>query len=77
MDPKEAYRRKLISIEEATQKIESGQSIVVAMCAAEPPGLLGAISSRKDQLTDVTIMSCLLMRDYDFLRPEMRGHFLN
>jgi len=77
LDLKEAYRRKLISIDEAVGKIESGQSIVVAMCAAEPPGLLGAISSRKDELSDVTIMSCLLMRDYDFLKPEMKGHFLN
>ena len=71
MDLKEMYRRKLISIEEAVGKIESGQSIVVAMCAAEPE-LLGAIVS-KDELSDVTIMSCLLMRDYDFLKPEMRG----
>lgn len=77
MDLKEVYRRKLISIEEAACKVESDQSIVVAMCAAEPPGLLGAISSRKDELDSVTIMSCLFMRDYDFLKPEMKGHFLN
>ncbi|MDI7246177.1 MAG: acetyl-CoA hydrolase/transferase C-terminal domain-containing protein [Bacillota bacterium] len=77
MNPKEIYREKLITIEEAVAKVESGQSIVVAMCAAEPPGLLGAISSRGDELENVTIMSCLLMRDYDFLKPEMKGHFLN
>ncbi|MGE5592664.1 MAG: acetyl-CoA hydrolase/transferase family protein [Betaproteobacteria bacterium] len=77
MNPKELYREKLITIEEAVAKVKSGQSIVVAMCAAEPPGLLGAISSRKDELENVTIMSCLLMRDYDFLKPEMKGHFLN
>ncbi|MGE5573994.1 MAG: acetyl-CoA hydrolase/transferase family protein [Bacteroidota bacterium] len=77
MNPKEIYREKLITIEEAVAKVESGQSIVVAMCAAEPPGLLGAVSSRGDELENVTIMSCLLMRDYDFLKPEMKGHFLN
>lgn len=77
MNPKEIYGEKLITIEEAVAKVRSGQSIVVAMCAAEPPGLLGAISSRKDELENVTIMSCLLMRDYDFLKPEMKGHFLN
>lgn len=77
MDPKELYRKKLITIEEAAAKVQSNQSIVVAMCAAEPPGLLGAISSRKDELENVRIMSCLLMRDYDFLKPEMRGRFLN
>lgn len=77
MNPRELYREKLISIEEAVAKVKSGQSIVVAMCAAEPPGLLEAISSRKDELENVTIMSCLLMRDYDFLKPEMKGHFLN
>ena len=77
LNPRELYREKLISIEEAVAKVKSGQSIVVAMCAAEPPGLLEAISSRKDELENVTIMSCLLMRDYDFLKPEMKGHFLN
>ncbi len=77
MNVKELYQSKLVSIEEAVGMVKSGQSIVVAMCASEPPGLLGAISSRKDALENVTIMSCLLMRDYDFLKPEMKGHFLN
>ena len=77
MGVKELYRSKRISIEEAVGMVRSGQSIVSAMCAAEPPGLLGAISSRRDELENVTIMSCLLMRDYDFLKPEMKGHFLN
>ncbi|MEA4882414.1 MAG: acetyl-CoA hydrolase/transferase C-terminal domain-containing protein [Clostridia bacterium] len=77
MDPKELYRRKLVAIEDAVAQVKSNQSIVIAMCAAEPPGLLNAVSSRKDELENVTIMSCLLMRDYEFLKPEMKGHFLN
>ena len=77
MNVMELYRSKLISIEEAVSKVKSGQSIVTAMAAAQPPGLLRALASRKDELRDVTVMSCLLLEDYDFLKPEMRGHFLN
>lgn len=77
MDVKELYRSKLITIEEAVAKVQPGEAIVVAMCASEPPGLLGALASRKDELYDVRVVSTLLMRNYDFLKPEMAGHFLN
>ena len=39
MNVMELYRSKLISIEEAVSKVKSGQSIVTAMAAAQPPGL--------------------------------------
>lgn len=77
MDVRELYRSKLVTIEEAVSKVQSGQSIITAMAAAQPTGLLRALGSRKGELHDVTVMSCLLLEDYDFLKPEMRGHFLN
>jgi acyl-CoA hydrolase len=76
MDPKETYQRKLISIPEAVSKVQSHQTIGVAMAASEPPGLLTELGKQKDRLEDVTVWICLPMRTYDFIqKPEMAGHF--
>jgi acyl-CoA hydrolase len=76
MDPKESYKKKLISIPEAVSMVQSHQTIGVAMAASEPPGLLTELGRQKDRLEDVTVWVCLPMRGYDFiLKPEMTGHF--
>jgi len=76
MDPKDTYKAKLISIPEAVSKVQSHQTIGVAMAASEPPGLLGELGRHKDRLENVTAWVCLPLRTYDFiLKPEMTGHF--
>ncbi len=76
MDPKETYKKKLISIPEAVSMLQSHQTIGVAMAASEPPGLLTELGRHKDRLEDVTVWVCLPMRVYDFIqKPEMNGHF--
>jgi len=76
MDPKDTYKKKLISIPEAVSKVQSHQTIGVAMAASEPPGLLTELGKHRDRLEDVTVWVCLPMRVYDFiLKPEMTGHF--
>ncbi len=76
MDPKETYKKKLISIPEAVSMVQSHQTIGVAMAASEPPGLLAELGKHKDRLEDVTVWVCLPMRIYDFIqKPEMTGHF--
>ncbi|HOK32831.1 acetyl-CoA hydrolase/transferase family protein [Candidatus Darwinibacter acetoxidans] len=77
MDVKELYKRKLISLEEAVRLVQSNQKICTAMAASEPAGLLTALAGRKDELENVTIVSCLIMRDYEIFKPEMTGRFLN
>ncbi len=77
MEVKELYKQKLISIEEAVGMVKSNQKICVAMAGSEPRGLLSALGERKNELTDVHIMSCLVMGDYDVFKPEMKGHFFN
>ncbi|WP_027718891.1 acetyl-CoA hydrolase/transferase family protein [Desulfovirgula thermocuniculi] len=77
MGVKEEYRRKLISIQEAVGMVTSYCSIGVAMAAAAPPGLLGALASRRDEVENVRVFGALLLKEYDFfLDPSMKGHFL-
>lgn len=77
MDVSEQYRRKLISIETAVGMVRSDTSIGVSMAASEPPGLLSALGSRRDEVENVRVFSALLLGDYSFfLDPTMRGHFL-
>ncbi len=76
MDPKETYKKKLISIPEAVSMVKSHQTIGVAMAASEPPGLLTELGNQKDRFEDVMVWVCLPLRVYDFiLKPEMTGHF--
>ncbi|QGP91866.1 Butanoate coenzyme A-transferase [Neomoorella glycerini] len=77
MNMHEEYRRKCISIDEAVGMVTSGCSIAAAMAASAPPGLLGALGRRRDEVENVRVFSALLLREYDFfLDPSMKGHFL-
>lgn len=76
MDPKDLYRRKLITIPEAVGMVQSHQIIGTAMAAAEPTGLLTALSTQAERVEDVTVCVCLPLRKYDFvLNPAMAGRF--
>ena len=77
MNPSKEYKEKLITIPEAVAKVKSNQKLVTAMAGSEPQGLLKELSNRSDELENVNIVSCLMMGDYDFLEPEMKGKFLN
>ena len=68
MDPKEPYKKKLISIPDAVSMVQSHQTIGVAMAASEPPGLLTELGKHKDRLEDVTVWVCLPLRVYDFVQ---------
>lgn len=76
IDWKDEYKRKLRSIEEAVSYIKSNDDIVVAMCASEPQGLMGAFHTRAGSVQDVKVFSCLTLLPYDFyMKPEMKGIF--
>jgi acyl-CoA hydrolase len=77
VDVRELYKRKLISVEEAVNMVQSNQKVCTAMAASEPQGLLKGLERRKDELENVSLVSCLMMGDYEILKPEMKGRFLN
>ncbi len=77
MDVQKEYNQKLITIPEAVAQVQSKQKVVAAMAASEPQGLLKGLEQRKDDLENVTLVSCLMTGDYNFLDPEMKGTFFN
>lgn len=77
MNVKEIYKQKLVSIDDVLNMVNSRDEIIVGLAAAEPQGLLENLHKIKDRVEDVTVVTCLNMKDYKFfMLPEMKGHFL-
>lgn len=76
MQWKDEYRRRLVDIDAAVSRIESGNDVIVAQCASEPQGCMSRFHVVKDKVRDVRVFSVLTLKPYDFYRlPEMKGHF--
>ena len=72
------YQEKIISMEAAVSMVQSHHTIGMGIAGSEPVGLLQTLASRKNDLEDVTLWTCLPMRSYEiFSEPEMQGHFFN
>lgn len=77
MNYQQVYRRKLVSVEEALEQVKSHHEVVCALAASEPATLLSQLHSIKERVEDVSVVSALMMGEYEFfLNPEMKGHFL-
>jgi acyl-CoA hydrolase len=73
-----AIQDRLISVEQALEKIKSNDSIVCGLAAAEPASLLSRLHTIAPRVRDVTVATCLPMQPYPFYTdPAMRGHFLH
>lgn len=74
MDWKKEYESKLVSVEEAASKIESGDKAWFGCCSAAPIQVLEAISDRVGELENVDLMSALVLYPFKFLKsPEYIG----
>lgn len=70
------FKKKLISIKEAVEKIKSNTDVIVAQCASEPQGCMDQFHIVKDKVENVKVFSVLTLKAYEFyLNPEMKGHF--
>lgn len=77
MTYKELYRQKLITPQEAVQKVQSNNEIVVAVAASEPPALLSQLHTIADRVENVSVLMTLTLGEYDFyMKPEMKGKFI-
>ncbi len=77
MDLQKEYLHRLMQPEKAVDMVKDNQTIVAAMAASEPPALLKNLARKARELKGVRICTCLLMRDYGFMDPSLRGHILN
>ena len=71
MTPAEKYKAKLITVEQALDKIKSGDDVVSALAAAEPRSILEKLHTRADVLKDVTVLTCLPMGSYPYFEEPI------
>ncbi len=76
MNWKQEYGKKLVDIDAAVSRIESGNDVIVAQCASEPQGCMSRFHIVADRVHDVRVFSVLTLKPYDFyMKPEMKGRF--
>ncbi len=73
---KELYKQKLTTAQEAVKLVKSDYQIISGLAAVEPKLFLTELSGVKDNVENVTVVTCLPMANYDFFnKEEMKGHF--
>ncbi len=78
MNARYDYRAKVISIEEALSKIKSNDMIISGLAGAEAKGILEALHTIADRVTNVSVATCLPLHNGRwFTDPAMKGHFIN
>ncbi len=68
------YSQKIVTAEEAIQKIQSHQRIFLTGNCSTPQELLRALVRRAPTLEDVEICQALTIGPADYVAPEMQGH---
>lgn len=77
MNIKEIYNSKVITVEEAINKIKTDDNVVSALSAAEPREILSKLHTISDRVRNVNVATCLPIGDYDyFVNPEYKESFL-
>lgn len=70
------YQQKLMTAEEAVQKIKSHDRIGFGMVAAEPRGFLEKLHLVADRVEDVSLFGALMVGNYEWVKePKYVGHF--
>lgn len=76
MSWQERYKKKLVSAEEAAQKVKSGDIVMTALGLGEPSmAIPTALAKRKDELEDVYVVSALQVRPYPWYSPGYEKSF--
>lgn len=70
MSVKEQYRQKCISAHDAINEVNNGDVIVIPTGAAEPPGLLQALSERRREFRNVLVAQILPMASHSYFDLE-------
>lgn len=74
MSVRAEYGRKRADAAQAMRRVRDGDTIVVPIGAGEPPELLAALSGRRHELRDVTVMQLLPISAQDYLNPDDTEH---
>ena len=74
MSWKEAYKKKLVSVEDAAAVIKSNDRIWYSPASSAPVDLINAVCKRKDELQNVIMFSGLVLHPFEYFKAEYRGH---
>ena len=74
MSCKEAYKKKLVSVEDAAAVIKSNDRVWYSPASSIPLDLINAICKRKDELENVTMFSGLVLYPFEYFKAEYKGH---
>jgi 4-hydroxybutyrate CoA-transferase len=73
MSWKEAYKKKLVSVEDAAAVIKSNDRIWYSPVCSAPVDVINAICKRKDELKNVSMFSALILYPFDYFKAEYKG----
>ena len=74
MSWKEAYKKKLVSVEDAAAVIKSNDRIWYGPVCSAPLDVINAICKRKDTLKNVSMFSALILYPFEYFKAEFKGH---
>ncbi|MGH4122044.1 MAG: acetyl-CoA hydrolase/transferase family protein [Clostridium sp.] len=75
MEWKEVYKEKIVTASEASQKINSGDRVVIGHAVGEPKLVIDAMIENKESYGDVEIVHMVGMGKGKYAREEMAHHF--
>jgi acetyl-CoA hydrolase len=74
MDFQKVYQSRVVTAEEAVNKIQSGQRVFLTGNCSTPHTVLAALVKHAPNLKDVEIAQALTVGAADYVSPEMEGH---
>lgn len=69
------YKDKLITVQQALEKVKTNDQIVTGLGAAEPQDFMNNLHTIGNKVKNVTITNCLPMSFGEFLKPEYKESF--
>ena len=75
MDWKKDYSKKVVTADDATKYIKSGDTVVIGHACAEPTTLVNSMIANKERYADVELIHMVAMGKGEYTLPEMSCHF--
>jgi len=73
---KEQYKSRVISLEEALNKIKDGDQVICGLGGSEPRYILRNLHTIAGKVKDVTVVNCLPLESYEFfMNPRYKESF--
>ena len=74
MNWEKKYEEKLVSFKEAAEVVKSGDRVWLSGVTDTPFQIIDALIKRYKELENVEIIGGILMKPFEFLKPQFKGH---